>query len=65
VAVSVVAPSGIEADGLATALIVMGADKGRKLAERENIAALFITKEADKFVEYRSTAFKQQVTVIQ
>lgn len=65
VSVSVVASSTMEADGLATALIVMGADKGRQLAEREGIAALFITKEGTEFVEYRSTAFERQVNVVQ
>ena len=34
------------ADALATALIVMGADKGRALAESAGIAALFITRDA-------------------
>lgn len=65
VAVSVIAPTCIEADGLATALIVMGQEKGKALAEKENIAALFITKNGDEFVEYRSNAFKQFVTVVQ
>ena len=65
VAVSVIAPSAIEADGLATALIVMGADKGKELAESQGIAALFITKEGTEFVEYRSTSFERQVKVVQ
>jgi thiamine biosynthesis lipoprotein len=65
VAVSVIAPRCIEADGLATALIVMGAEKGKLLAEREGIAALFITKEGNEFIEYRSTSFERQVKVIQ
>jgi thiamine biosynthesis lipoprotein len=65
VAVTVVAPSSMEADGLATALIVMGPETGKELAERENIAALFITKDEDGFNEFRSTAFDRQVKVIQ
>ncbi|MFC4701676.1 FAD:protein FMN transferase [Glaciecola siphonariae] len=65
VAVSVIAPTCIEADGLATALIVMGAEEGRALAERAGISALFITKEGDEFVEYRSTAFERHVKVVQ
>ncbi|WP_371195419.1 FAD:protein FMN transferase [Glaciecola sp. SC05] len=65
VAVSVVAPTCIEADGLATALIVLGPEKGKALAEQEGIAALFITKEGAEFEEYRSSAFNQQVTVVQ
>ncbi|WP_395341417.1 FAD:protein FMN transferase [Ningiella sp. W23] len=65
VAVSVIAPTCIEADGLATALIVMGAEAGTVLAEQENIAAIFITKEEDRFVEYRSTAFERQVKIVE
>jgi len=62
--VSVVAHTCIEADGLATALIVMGAERGIALAEENGIAALFITKEGDEFVEYQSTAFREQVTLM-
>lgn len=65
VAVSVIAPSCIEADGLATALIVMGAKKGKVLAEQAQISALFITKEGNEFVEYRSTSFERLVKVVQ
>jgi thiamine biosynthesis lipoprotein len=65
VAVTVVAPQCIEADGLATALIVMGAERGIKLAEDNNIAALFITKEGEQFVEYQSTEFVSLVEVIE
>jgi thiamine biosynthesis lipoprotein len=64
VAVTVVAPNCMEADGLATALIVMGLEKGKALAEQQGIAALFITKEGSEFVEYQSTSFGQQVTVV-
>lgn len=63
-AVSVVASTSMRADGLATALIIMGAEKGRELAEQEGIAALFITKEGGEFKEYRSTAFDQQVSIV-
>jgi len=65
VAVTVVALKSIEADGLATALIVMGSQSGIELAESESIAALFITKEGDEFIEYQTTAFKQQVEIIE
>nr|WP_168711067.1 FAD:protein FMN transferase [Ningiella ruwaisensis] len=65
VSVSVIAPTCIEADGLATALIVMGFEKGMDLAEREGIAALFITKEGNEFVEYRSNAFSRSVKIMQ
>lgn len=64
VSVSVVAPTCIEADGLATALIVMGTEGGIALAEKNGIAALFITKEGEEFVEYQSSAFREQVTLM-
>lgn len=64
VAVSVVAKTSISADGLATALIVMGKNAGLEMAEANNIAALFITKEGDEFVEYTTSAFNAQVTII-
>ena len=41
--VSVLAPSCMRADALATALYVLGEDDGFALAEREKIAALFLT----------------------
>lgn len=64
VAVTVVAPKSIEADGLATALMVMGSTQGKLLAEKEDIAAFFIIKEGDKYVEYQSTQFTKKVQII-
>lgn len=61
VSVTVVADTALLADGLATALIVLGEEKGQELAERENIKALFIVKEGNEFVEYESNAFKTLV----
>ncbi len=58
VSVTVIADTALLADGLATALIVLGEEKGLKLADRENIKALFIAKEGNEFVEYESKAFK-------
>ncbi|MFT6267735.1 MAG: thiamine biosynthesis lipoprotein [Alphaproteobacteria bacterium] len=65
VAVTVVAPKSIEADGLATALMVMGSEQSKLLAENEGIAAFFITKEGDEYVEYQSTEFTRQVQIIE
>jgi thiamine biosynthesis lipoprotein len=65
VAVTVVAPKSIEADGLATALMVMGSTQGKLLAENEGIAAFFIIKEGDEYVEYRSTEFTKKVQMIE
>jgi len=54
--VTVLAATCAEADGLATALNVMGPVAGLALAERKNIAALFIIKGSDDFEEVRSGA---------
>ncbi len=43
-AVTVLLPRSARADAWATALLVMGRDDGLALAERENIAALFLTR---------------------
>jgi thiamine biosynthesis lipoprotein len=45
------------ADALATAMMVLGEDEGYQLAQQENIAALFIIKTAEGFVEKSSSAF--------
>jgi thiamine biosynthesis lipoprotein len=63
VSVSVVHPSSMTADGLATALIVMGFDAAKELVEANDIAVLMMTKEADRFVEYQSPEFAKQVTI--
>jgi thiamine biosynthesis lipoprotein len=55
--VTVVTPKAIVADSLATAFMVMGAESGLALAERENIAVLFIVKGKDGFEEVHSNAF--------
>jgi thiamine biosynthesis lipoprotein len=63
VSVTVIHPSSMTADGLATALNVMGKEKALELAETFNIAVLLITKEKDGFKEYTSAKFEQLVTV--
>lgn len=63
VSVTVIHPSSMTADGLATALIVMGKEKALQLAESNDIAVLLITKEKDGFSEYTSAKFEQLVTV--
>ncbi len=45
--VTVLADTAAYADAMATALLVLGAEDGLELAERENIAALFLTRTAD------------------
>ncbi|GAC36029.1 thiamine biosynthesis lipoprotein [Paraglaciecola psychrophila 170] len=63
VSVTVIHPSSMTADGLATALIVMGKEKALALADKYDIAVLLITKEKDGFNEYTSNKFAQLVTV--
>ena len=63
VSVTVIHPSSMTADGMATALNVMGKEKALALAENFNIAVLLITKEKDGYTEYTSTKFDQLVTV--
>ena len=55
--VTVVAQSTAMADALATALLVMGAERGLELAERENIAALFLVRDGTGITERRSSRF--------
>lgn len=55
--VTVLAPNGMRADGLATALLVLGEEKGREMANRLNIPAYFITREAEGFATSSSKAF--------
>jgi thiamine biosynthesis lipoprotein len=59
--VTVVMPGGpvsaMSADGLATALVVMGEEKGPALAESLGLAAFFILREGDALRELGSAAF--------
>lgn len=56
--VSVVAPDCAYADAMATALIVLGPERGYALAERAGLAAYFVVREAGgRLVERRTTAF--------
>lgn len=64
VSVTVVHPSAMTADGLATALAVMGAKKAKALAELNDWAVILITKEQDAFIEWTSSGFDQRVTVV-
>lgn len=57
VAVTVVHSSSMTADGLATALNVMGKDEALKVAEKNNLDVLLITRENGEFKEYTSGKF--------
>lgn len=63
VAVSVIHPSSMTADGLATAFNVMDYQRAVRIAEENNLAVLIITKEGDAFHEYSSPAFNALASV--
>ena len=47
------------ADGLSTALMVMGAEQGMAFAKKNDLAALFISKSDNGFKEQFTVKFKQ------
>lgn len=59
VSVSVISDDCMNADGWATALNVIGAEEGRKIAENNNMAVLFIVKEGNLFKEIMTDEFKK------
>jgi thiamine biosynthesis lipoprotein len=60
-AVTVVGATSADADALATALLVMGEEKGMTFAEDEEIAAYFLLRVGDGVEERASTAFEALV----
>lgn len=57
--VTVIRPDCMEADALATTLLVLGPEAGYALAERERYAALFIVIDGDRFVDKATPEFDQ------
>lgn len=57
--VTVIDDSAYRADALATALLVMGPDKGMELATKEHLAVLFLLRDADTIDERTTPAFEQ------
>ena len=55
--VTIVAASAMEADAMATAMLVLGPDKGMRLANEQRIAALFLRRDGDEIVARHSQAF--------
>ena len=55
--VTVLTDTAMLADAWATALLVLGRERGLEIAEREGIAALFIDRGADGFVTTASKRF--------
>ena len=56
--VTVISASAMHADAMATALMVLGPEAGYQLAERENLAAFFLVKKNNGFVEKSTLAFR-------
>jgi len=56
--VSVMAPSAMTADALATALMVMGPVRGIALAEREALPVLFVLRDGDRYRDIATAAFR-------
>jgi thiamine biosynthesis lipoprotein len=56
--VTVLHPSAMTADAMATALLVLGPEHGAELAIEENLAALFIVRDKENFIEIITPGFK-------
>lgn len=59
--VTVLADTVSDADAWATALLVLGDEAGPRIAEEERIAALFLLRDGEGFLEQTSTEFDQRV----
>jgi thiamine biosynthesis lipoprotein len=57
--VTVLAETCAEADGLATAMMVMGPEKAKAFAESESVEALFIVKSENGFEEFMTSGFNK------
>ena len=58
IAVSVVADTTMEADAWATALVVLGPERGHSLAQARGLAALFVTASGSTFDVRVTDAFR-------
>ena len=57
IAGSVIASTAMEADAWATALLVLGSEKGLQLAKQENLAALFVERDPSGIKVYATANF--------
>lgn len=58
-AVSIIAPTAMEADGLATAVLVMGEEKGYHWCRAQGVAALILAREGERIVERSTPEFEE------
>lgn len=63
--VTVIHPSAMTADGLATAIMVLGAEKGMELAEQHQIPIYLIIRQQDTFITQTSSAFAPHLSAQQ
>ena len=56
--VTVLHPSAMTADAMATALLVLGPEQGFELAVKENISALFLVRKKNNFIEKMTPRFE-------
>jgi thiamine biosynthesis lipoprotein len=61
--ITILSETSMEADALATAIMVLGPDEGYQFAEKNHIAAFFIIKSDKGFDEKMSTAFVESTKV--
>jgi len=59
VSVTVIHPSSMTADGLSTAMMVMGEERALKFAQDNKLAAYFISKAGNGFIEQSTLEFSQ------
>ena len=58
ISVTVIHPSCMTADALATALLVLGAERGLRIAEQNGLAALFMREKDDRIEEIATSQFR-------
>ena len=58
VSVTIIHPSSMMADGLATVVTVLGPEAGLAFAKDNNLAAFLLVKQGDTFIEHFTTEFK-------
>jgi len=59
--VTVLHPSTMTADAMATALLVLGPERGFELAVMENLAVMFIVRDKDNFIEIMTPKFQHTI----